>query len=365
MISARPSSPCFPRRSCSTTLTISIQKWKACARTLSGIPRPPALGRVSTLRSAARWSIPQSFWKAKRNRPRVNKLKASRVIAAHRPNSKPHRPEFPNQRGASFPKNKRTVPDCAHSRFLINMTDIGNQGGTMRTRLVALTLGLFLAFLLLGCNKNQYADNSTAPADNSAAAPAPADNTPPPAPVKVERPREVKREPPPLVVPSGTTVTISTASALGSKISQAGQSFTGTLANSITVGGVTAIPAGANVTGTVVDAKPLGRFAGGASLQLKLTSININGVDTAVQPSNVTDVQAGKGKRTAVLAGGGAALGALIGGLAGGGKGAAIGALAGGGAGTGGAALTGTKDIVLPAESNLSFTLQQSLTIKR
>jgi hypothetical protein len=160
-------------------------------------------------------------------------------------------------------------------------------------------------------------------------------------------------------------VTISTASALGSKISQAGQSFTGTLANSITVGGVTAIPAGANVTGTVVDAKPLGRFAGGASLQLKLTSININGVDTAVQTSNVTDVKAGKGKRTAVLAGGGAALGALIGGLAGGGKGAAIGALAGGGAGTGGAALTGTKDIVLPAESNLSFTLQQSLTIKR
>ena len=235
----------------------------------------------------------------------------------------------------------------------------------MRTRLVALTLGLFLAFLLLGCNKNQSADNSTAPADNSAAAPAPADNTPPPAPVKVERPREVKREPPPLVVPSGTTVTISTASALGSKISQAGQSFTGTLANSITVGGVTAIPAGANVTGTVVDAKPLGRFAGGASLQLKLTSININGVDTAVQTSNVTDIKAGKGKRTAVLAGGGAALGALIGGLAGGGKGAAIGALAGGGAGTGGAALTGTKDIVLPAESNLSFTLQQSLTIKR
>ena len=57
------------------------------------------------------------------------------------------------------------------------------------------------------------------------------------------------------------------------------------------------------------------------------------------------------------MAGGGAALGGLIGGLAGGGKGAAIGLAAGGGAGAGGAAFTGNKDIVLPAESALSFEL--------
>jgi hypothetical protein len=119
------------------------------------------------------------------------------------------------------------------------------------------------------------------------------------------------------------------------------------------------------VTGTVVDAKALGRFAGGASLQLQLTSISIRGVDTAIQTSSVTDAQKGKGKRTAVMAGGGAALGALIGGLAGGGKGAAIGAVAGGGAGTGGAAFTGNKDILLPAESALSFKLEQPLTVRR
>ena len=64
------------------------------------------------------------------------------------------------------------------------------------------------------------------------------------------------------------------------------------------------------------------------------------------------------------MAGGGAGLGALIGGLAGGGKGAAIGALAGGGAGTAGAAFTGNKDIVLPAESALSFKLDQPLTLR-
>jgi hypothetical protein len=66
-----------------------------------------------------------------------------------------------------------------------------------------------------------------------------------------------------------------------------------------------------------------------------------------------------------VLAGGGTALGAIVGGIAGGGKGAAIGALAGGGAGGAGAAFTGNKDIVLPAEAALSFRLSNSLEIKK
>jgi hypothetical protein len=114
----------------------------------------------------------------------------------------------------------------------------------------------------------------------------------------------------------------------------------------------------------VADAKPLGRFKGGAALQLKLTSISIHGTDRPIETSALTRTGKGKGKRTAVLAGGGAGLGALIGGLAGGGKGAAIGALAGAGAGTGGAAFTGNKDIVIPAESALGFTLSQPLEIR-
>jgi len=51
--------------------------------------------------------------------------------------------------------------------------------------------------------------------------------------------------------------------------------------------------------------------------------------------------------------------------LAGGGKGAAIGAIAGAGAGTAGTAYTGNKDIVLPAESAVSFKLEQPLEIKK
>jgi hypothetical protein len=234
----------------------------------------------------------------------------------------------------------------------------------MRSRLALLTLGLYLSLVLLACSKKP--DQST---DTSSTTPAPDANTPaqtqPAQPMQAEpkaEPKRVKAEP--IVVPAGTPLTVSLGQAVGSKISQAGQSFSGTLSNSIVIGGKTAIPAGAAATGTVVDAKPLGRFAGGASLSLQLTSITINGTNRAIQTSSVSQTAKGKGKRTAVMAGGGAALGALIGGLAGGGKGAAIGAVAGGGAGTGGAAFTGNKDIVLPAESALTFTLAQSIEIK-
>ena len=167
-----------------------------------------------------------------------------------------------------------------------------------------------------------------------------------------------------LVVPAGTVITVRLGQAVGSKISQPGQSFSATVANPVQIDGTTVIPSGASATGTVTDAKPLGRFKGGSVLQVRLDSIHVNGSDRQVQTSAVTRSEKGKGKRTAVLAGGGAGLGALIGGLAGGGKGAAIGALAGGGAGGAGAAFTGNKDIVLPAESALTFKLEQPLDLK-
>jgi hypothetical protein len=64
-----------------------------------------------------------------------------------------------------------------------------------------------------------------------------------------------------------------------------------------------------------------------------------------------------------VMGGGGAGLGAIIGGIAGGGKGALIGGLVGGGAGTAGGAFTGNKQIVLPAETVLVFKLEHSVKV--
>ena len=239
----------------------------------------------------------------------------------------------------------------------------------MRIRLTALTLGLYLSFAVLGCNKPAAPpDSSASPSssDGSSSSAAPSGTAGRLWFGNVQyRMSNMKPEPAkPLVVPAGTVLTVRLGQTVGSKISTAGQTFTATLASPVVVDGKTAIPSGAAASGTVVDAKPLGRFKGGASLQLRLTSITIGGAEQSISTSSVVRVEKGKGKRTAVLAGGGAGLGALIGGLAGGGKGAAIGALAGGGAGAGGAAFTGNKDVVLPAESALSFKLEQSLEVK-
>ena len=89
--------------------------------------------------------------------------------------------------------------------------------------------------------------------------------------------------PAPVVIPAGTTLTVRLGEALGSKISSAGQAFTATLSSPVSVDGTTVIPAGARAHGTVVDAKPLGRFKGGAALEVRLTSIVINGTETSIE----------------------------------------------------------------------------------
>jgi hypothetical protein len=224
----------------------------------------------------------------------------------------------------------------------------------MRTRVSLLSLTLYLMLVVLGCTSKP-----SIPADNTTDANRPADSAQ--ATEKHEH-HEAKRQP--IVVPAGTAITVSLGSALGSKLSRSGDTFTGTVAKAVELQNKVVIPAGSNVSGTVTDAKPLGKFKGGAELQLRLDSISVKGADLAVQANARSFTAKGKGKRTAVLTGGGAALGGLIGGLAGGGKGAAIGLAAGAGAGAGGSALTGNKDIVLPAESAVSFELTEPLEIR-
>jgi hypothetical protein len=167
------------------------------------------------------------------------------------------------------------------------------------------------------------------------------------------------------VVAAGTTITVRLQQAVGSKISNNGDTFEATVANPVEADGKVVIPAGSPATGHVIEAAPEGRFKGGAVLRVALDSVTINGSRYNLRTTSVSRTIKGKGKRTAVMVGGGAGAGALIGGLAGGGKGALIGAALGAGAGTAGAAYTGNKNIVLPAESALSFKLTQKITVKQ
>ncbi len=167
-----------------------------------------------------------------------------------------------------------------------------------------------------------------------------------------------------LVIPAGQHIVVRLGQAVGSKISQPGQAFSATVAELVEINGKVAIPQGAEASGTVAEAVPLGRFKGGAKLRLVLNSVKVGGNTYSLETAAITESAKGKGKRTAVAVGGGAGLGAIVGGLVGGGKGAAIGAAAGAGAGTAGAAFTGNKNIELPAESALSFKLLQPVEMK-
>jgi len=203
------------------------------------------------------------------------------------------------------------------------------------------------------------------PASSTTAQPGPAAASP--APVAAVNPAPVVAPAPlpPLVLSAGTVLTVRTSQALGSKISQDGQTFLAVLAQPVSVKGQTAIPRGATVSGKVVTAKEKGRIKGEGELALSLTSVSMRGQTYKIQTEVLSSTIKGKGTRTAETTGGGAAGGALIGGLAGGGKGAGIGALAGAGAGFVGGLFTGNKQITIPAESTLSFHLTAQVELPR
>jgi hypothetical protein len=203
----------------------------------------------------------------------------------------------------------------------------------------------------------QAAGQRAATASNSAPARAPAP-APAGAPARRAEAPAVSRS---RTVPSGTRVPVTMSETLSASRNNVGDGFSGVLSEPLTTeGGGTVFQRGTRVSGTVVAAKGRGRFKGAGDLGIQLTSIGGMRVNT----NEYEQISKGKGKRTAALAGGGAGLGALIGGLAGGGKGALIGGLAGAGAGTAGAAYTGNKDVVIPAESQVTFQLTAPLTVK-
>ena len=257
------------------------------------------------------------------------------------------------------------------------------KGEYMRSRLSALAFTLVLTLSIAGCSKKEAqapptTSDNMSQSSQTASTPAPGQTAPmqqqqqapqqqmAPAPTQqAQAPPPPPPPPPPIVVPAGTSLVVRMGNTINTKTANVGDSFTGTLAQSVAVDGAVAIPSGAGVAGTVVAAKSPGRFKGEGTLSVSLTSLNVRGVPTTISSSTYTQTVKGKGKRTAVMAGGGTGAGALIGGLAGGGKGALIGGLVGAGAGTAGAAFTGNKELQIPAESVVTFKLGNSITVKR
>ena len=169
---------------------------------------------------------------------------------------------------------------------------------------------------------------------------------------------------PSLVIQTGTPITVRTDEAVDSSADSVGRLYSARITQDVidSTGGA-GIPAGTSARLRIVNLTP---NASHPDLALDLYSINLKGHEYHVDSSSVTENGSagyGMNRRTAEFAGGGAGLGALLGAVFGGGQGAGIGALAGGGAGAVTQFFTRGKQVKVPAESTLTFQVQQTLVL--
>jgi hypothetical protein len=201
------------------------------------------------------------------------------------------------------------------------------------------------------------------PMQQQAAAPAPT-----PAPVQQAAPPPPPPPPQPVfksvTIPAGDTLPVRVTQTLDSATTQQGEAFSGVIASDIVIDGVTAIPAGANVSGQVDEVHEAAHFKGSSLLTVSLNSVTRKGDRISITTDPYTVQGKGRGGNTAEKAGIGAVGGAILGGILGGGKGAAIGAAAGGGTGAGINAVTRGQQVQIPSETIVRFKLTTPVTVR-
>lgn len=164
-------------------------------------------------------------------------------------------------------------------------------------------------------------------------------------------------------IPAGTTLTVRMIDSVDSERDKVGQTFRASLDEPLMINGETIVPRGADVLMKLVDQKQSGKIQGQTALTLDIVSVTVDGRPIDVNTAEVTQASTSRGSRSTKVIGGTAAVGAIIGAIAGGGKGAAIGGLAGAGAGTAAEVVTKGQRVKIPSETRLTFTLEQPVRL--
>ena len=164
-------------------------------------------------------------------------------------------------------------------------------------------------------------------------------------------------------VPSGTRIVIRTVDAIDSSRNQVGDRFQASLEQPLIVDDVVVVPKGTSVYGRLTQATEAGRIQGRSQLKLELTGIVVNGETIPLFTGDYSVTGSSRGATTAKRVGAGAAVGAVLGAIAGGGKGAAIGTVVGAGAGTAVQVMTKGEQVHVPSETLLEFVLQREVRI--
>lgn len=194
--------------------------------------------------------------------------------------------------------------------------------------------------------------------------------------VKVVRP--VTPQPVYYTVPANTVLHVRMNQTITSETARVGDQFTTTVMVPVYASGIEVIPAGSEVVGRVTTVNRASRKSKAGTIGVHFVSLRLptgiaramNGdltdvvSENSVNADNEGEIEARSAtKRNVVFIGGGAAAGALIGAIAGGGKGAGIGALVGGGLGAAGAVFSKGHEAVVDSGTEFGVVLNQSLSL--
>jgi hypothetical protein len=167
-----------------------------------------------------------------------------------------------------------------------------------------------------------------------------------------------------VTVPANTALPLELLTAVSSETAQVETPVRAKLRQAVVVDGFTVIPAGATLTGNVIDVERAGRVRGRSRLALRFTEVMFDGASEDLRTNPITvEGEATKGE-DATKVGAGAVGGAIIGGILGGGSGAAKGAAAGAAAGTGVVLATRGHEVTLATGSELAATLATPFTVR-
>jgi hypothetical protein len=160
-----------------------------------------------------------------------------------------------------------------------------------------------------------------------------------------------------VTIPAGTQITVRTIDAIDGKTATAGARYKASIDDPVGVGSRIVIPSGTNCTLEVVNIES----GDGMALRLRSITIGTKMYSLSTQYADIDATGTSKGKKAARRGIGLGALGAGVGAIAGGGKGAAIGAVVGGGLGAASGAMSKGKQINVPTETRLIFSLSAPL----
>ncbi|MGH9663736.1 MAG: hypothetical protein ACRD9L_04855, partial [Bryobacteraceae bacterium] len=122
-------------------------------------------------------------------------------------------------------------------------------------------------------------------------------------------------------LPAGTQLVIRMIDDVDSRRDHVGQTYRASVAEPVTVDGQTVVPRGADVVAKLVNDQRSGKIQGKTVLTLDLQSLAVNGKTIDIDTQAISQESGSRSSKSTKVIGGAAALGAIIGAIAGGGKG--------------------------------------------